>query len=365
MRIGFAKIEITPSLPVTLGGYEHRKREADNLHTPLYARCMTGESEGTQFAFISLDLLGIDHALREEVCAIGVERFGMHPQQISLIATHTHSAIDGIPDVLHKGLWTEDMTHIPTAYRQELVSLIVLGIEQSLASRREATMQWSVATCNDFASNRRDALAEAESVVYWLRVSDPYSNETLGGLLHFSCHPTVIGWEESVISGDFPGVAVAALEETYKGSVFLYANGAAGDISTRFTRQGSDSVEAERMGNHLVGSLQTSRPIPSLSRYTFLRDESPRLLDQRTGEWLVGYQQWIELGGMRLWLVPGEIFSSYARAATMNNQLIIGYANGYIGYIPDEQAWDLAGYEVEVCRISREDCRLFLQYARE
>ncbi|NQX60152.1 neutral/alkaline non-lysosomal ceramidase N-terminal domain-containing protein [Paenibacillus qinlingensis] len=365
MKIGFGKMDITPRLPVTLGGYEHRNRQADSVHSKLYARCMAGESNGIRFAMISLDLLGLDQSLRKSVCELAAEQFGISAREISLIATHTHAAIDGIPNVLHKGLWTADEAHVPTDYCERLVTWIGLAIQQALSNMREAAMQWSVSTCSDFASNRRDTTVEADAEVYFLHVYDSDSCETFGGFLHFTCHPTVIGPDEVVVSSDYPGAAIAALERMYDGGIFLFANGAAGDISTRFTRKGSDSKEAERLGNQLVGSLQSSQPIASSSRYLYVKDESFQLRDQRSGEMLQVYLQWIDLGGMRLWLIPGEVFSSYAKLAKGHNQLIVGYANGYIGYIPDEQAWEIGGYEVDVGRLSKEDCMLFLRYAVE
>jgi hypothetical protein len=35
--------------------------------------------------------------------------------------------------------------------------------------------------------------------------------------------------------------------------------------------------------------------------------------------------------------------------------LIVGYANDYIGYLPDEPAWAEGGYEVEVSRLTADE----------
>lgn len=357
MKIGFARMDITPPLPCVLGGYIKRSKPADRMHSPLFCRCMAGADHGAHFGIISLDLLGVDARLRDEICRRLREVMPIEPERISILATHTHSAIDGVPDFLHKGLWTVESDHIPVLYRQQLVEMIVSCMTAASNAAREARLQWLKTECPGIAGNRRDATKAVDHEVHLLKVYDTDSSQVAGGMLHFACHPTVIGPEENVISADFPGAALEELERQFEGSIFLFANGAAGDISTRYTRQGSDPEEAERVGKRLFKSLHhlEEMPIPEAG---YRVSVIPIVFKDRwNGNQVQSMLQRIELGGMQLWMVPGELFSSYAMELKERDRrnLLIGFANDYIGYIPDEEAWETGGYEVDVSRLRPDD----------
>ncbi|MCD9022421.1 neutral/alkaline non-lysosomal ceramidase N-terminal domain-containing protein [Cohnella silvisoli] len=360
MKMGFAKTDITPSLPCYLGGYELRKEAATAVHRPLYCRTMAGDDDGIRFAIVCLDLLGIDKRLRDDVCAAVEKTAGIHADRITLIASHTHSAIEGIPDILHQGLWMAGSgAHVPHTYRRQIVDTIAADARSAIERAREASIRWFRADCPGIAGNRRKQGDWADSRLHWMKAFAADSNELMGGLLHFACHPTVIGPEAGVISSDFPGVLQAELEADYNG-VFLFANGAAGDISTRFTRQGAGPLEADRIGRVLLSALEGAESIggepsaypsysSSLIPFAFT--------DRKTGGLIRTDLQMATLGGMILWLVPGEPFASVARNLMERrpDHLVVGFANDYIGYIPDVQSWPKGGYEVEVSRIGIED----------
>lgn len=357
--MGFAKTDITPPLPCRLGGYESRQGAAVAVHRPLYCRTMAGEEEGVRFAIVSLDLLGIDKRLRDEVCIAAEKAVGIPADRITLIASHTHSAIEGIPDVLHKGLWTGSRAHVPQSYRRQLVDTITSDLRRAVDCAREAHIRWFRADSPGIAGNRRNKDAWADSRLHAMRAFSCDSNELMGGMLHFPCHPTVIGPEAGVVSPDFPGILQQELEKD-SGCVFLYANGAAGDISTRFTRQGSSPMEADRIGRLLLSALERAESIDR--EPTAYPSYSSSLIpfafsDRKTGGLIRTELQIAALGGVTLWLVPGEPFSSIARDLMERrpNHLVVGFANDYIGYIPDAQSWPEGGYEVEVSRIGFDD----------
>jgi hypothetical protein len=81
-------------------------------------------------------------------------------------------------------------------------------------------------------------------------------------LFDYACHPTVLGHANLEYSADFPAatrrVIRAALTETdgvETPPVVVFLQGAAGDVSTRFTRRGATFAEADRQGAMLAGSL--------------------------------------------------------------------------------------------------------------
>src|SRR5512140_3611793 len=56
LRAGFAKIDITPNLPVKLYGYSSRKAYSEGVHDQLYARAVVFDDGSNKVVFVSSDL---------------------------------------------------------------------------------------------------------------------------------------------------------------------------------------------------------------------------------------------------------------------------------------------------------------------
>ncbi len=53
-----AKVDITPTKPVTLSGYSGRKELPQGVHDPLSARVLVFEQDGKRLVLVSSDLIG-------------------------------------------------------------------------------------------------------------------------------------------------------------------------------------------------------------------------------------------------------------------------------------------------------------------
>src|SRR3989442_13784518 len=62
LRPGLAKIDVTPTQPVKLAGYESRKEPSQGVHDPLGARAVAFESNGRHLVLVSLDNVGFSAA---------------------------------------------------------------------------------------------------------------------------------------------------------------------------------------------------------------------------------------------------------------------------------------------------------------
>ena len=80
-------------------------------------------------------------------------------------------------------------------------------------------------------------------------------------LLDFACHPTTYGPENLLWSADWPGAARTALGRDV---VVGYLQGAAGDVSPRFTRQGRGAAEVSRLGGLLAAQVGDALAKPGL-----------------------------------------------------------------------------------------------------
>jgi hypothetical protein len=220
-------------------------------------------------------------------------------------------------------------------------------------------------------------------------------------LVHFACHPTILGAENRLVSADFPGALrreVAELAGRGDAPVVLYVNGAAGDVSTRFTRRGQDVTEVERIGkrlamaagdalaaaNPLLGSLRhgsasvrlsprrggmtaadtttherfvPEREAPDVSaamqRIAVTRAQGETMREALTAlpsaaiPSTLRIDAWM-LDDLALVGVPAELFVSLGRqieGPAPGKTLILGYANGYSGYLADQAAHRAGTYE--------------------
>jgi len=59
LRAGYAKVDITPTGPVDLGGYDLRGTPSDGIYDRLYARALIFEASGVRVAFVEADVIGI------------------------------------------------------------------------------------------------------------------------------------------------------------------------------------------------------------------------------------------------------------------------------------------------------------------
>jgi hypothetical protein len=227
-----------------------------------------------------------------------------------------------------------------------------------------------------------------------------------GILINHACHPTVLGPSNRLISADFPGAALEVIRDAVGERVWAaYAQGAAGDVSCRFTRRAQTFDEVRRLGGLvaeaallvadkaepaedvplMVSSRSVALPIRSFPPHeeTGLRlreararveelirsgPEHGRLrLAQSLVEGYTAEQQLAErralleteaevtairIGDVAVVAAPGELFTSVGRAirqrSPFDRTMVVGYAGGDVGYVPDREAYETGGYEALV-----------------
>ncbi|MGH8883243.1 MAG: hypothetical protein ACRD0P_38860, partial [Stackebrandtia sp.] len=242
------------------------------------------------------------------------------------------------------------------------------------------------------ATNRNDPAAPIDRRLTLIRLLG--TDGTLVGLLwHTGVHPTVLGPDNLQYSADLPGEVRRRLRRRDEPVMFL--NGPAGDVSSRFVRRSRDGAELERLGGLLYEALPpTRRPIalaPVMGaerrlavraahhdskqteqlRKRTLRNLQPQGLTggerRRLESVLEGLArlnrhqqddveaevQVVRLGDLVVAAVPGELVSALSRMRTKQpgvTLLLVGYANGYLGYLTEPRS-DETTYETLVSRV--------------
>ena len=407
MKAGFSRVKVTPPIGTAMTGFGFRDIDPSGckgVHDDLFARALYLSHGGEDVLIMGFDLLFFS---REETDrfkgAIGRE-LNLASHQIFMNTSHTHTG----PKV---GSWNYMPTDI--LYLQFLEDSIVQAACESKDSMREVTL-WAGETMSDLPMNRRKPLPSGiidfapypDGVVYGnipFCLFKDMSGKPVNLLFSASTHPSTIkGNERSYyVSADYPGIAMAELDN-YLGSVgSLFLQGAAGDSKPTAIGRGEeyfrpgDWPDVEKAGTTvsdavkeaieagltpvepdlITDSIEMAWPIVeprSRSEYLDVIEKPPVHSESIP----VGMKRWaqemidlidrgfglpdavpitahgVKLGkGLRLIGIEGEIVAElghlindfYADGITFP----MGYTDGAQLYLPTSKMLDEGGYEVE------------------
>lgn len=380
-RAGAAILPFPVMVGTPLAGYAGREGPATGTLDELTIGALVLGHGVEQLAIVAADVAAVDAALVAEVG----EAAGLGPGEVVLAASHTHSGPAGVVDRLHPA----DPGQLDPALRARFVATAAKVVRSAFAAAEPVGLTFGQAAVAGVAANRIDPdwpFDDRVSVLAaWREDGSP-----VAALVHFACHPTILPVASRVVSADFPGAMRAHLASSMAiggdAPVVLFANGAAGDVSTRHTRRGQDAAEVERVGMEVAlaagEALRASRPVdgdlthaqvgvrltprtvggnPSdaaqavadhADRAAVTRAQGAAMLAALGGPGVVvpatvTVAGW-RLGELVLVAVPGELSSSLGQeiaAARGGPTLVVGYANGYVGYLPDLAAHRVGSYE--------------------
>jgi hypothetical protein len=391
-QLGVAKLDITPRKPLPLAGFAARQGPSEGVSHPLFVRAFfftpDGPDDGERRALIvSADLLGWGQdrlpALRQQLR----ERWNLGEEQVVLSATHTHCGPQTSVRLV-SSVGTPDPDYI-----EYLEAQLFAAIEQAHANREPVTIERGAGT-SDISINRRRLVDGAmlmapnpdgptDPAVTVLRFRTA-AGGTKGVLVHYTCHPTITA--DRLVSGEFPGVAMAEIEETLGGgAVAAYLQGTCGDIKVALLdgdtfKRGHDA-DVRAVGHRLAGTVlgvldgqmqmladrplggqHTSvdlpiQPPPAREQLEALRDE-PGII----GEWSTLLLRTAQpptaitldltrldlADGLSLLAMNGEIsvaFGLFVKERSGGRVLPVGYSNGAVGYVVTAAQVAEGGYE--------------------
>jgi len=336
-----AKVDITPPVGALMDGYVDRPGASSEIHDRLYSRALVLRMDGRTAAIVSCDLCWLGSAtlsdVRKKAEPLGVD-------EVLLAATHTHSG-PAVADFI------VGPTALGTDYVLSLPDLIADSIESATEKLRPVTGDVSVGSAA-LSVNRRVGSLPVDPAVVTLTFRDELG-KPVAGVLNYSCHPTVLGPANRQISADYAGRVAELMEESQGGSfVSLFLNGACGDVNPStcdgYLCDGTfDDVSA--MARRLAEASRDSSGAKPLDcgELGFDRSRIGPLPPLGLSVELTA----INLGGVALLGVPGELFAStglWLRKQLSPRSLVIaGFANGYAGYFPTQDAFERRDYETK------------------
>lgn len=393
-----APLPIDPGTP--LGGYMARTSGATGTLDPLQIGVLRLETRGRALTLVTVDAIGVDGVLRDRIAGAA----GLPPETVLLAASHTHSGPQGIVRRLHP---IEPDTG-DAAIRERVVTLAASCIEHARTTMEPVTLGLATADASGAWANRNDSAGPVDSRLRLLTTQrGDGSFQAIVALT--TCHPTVLGAESTIVSADLSGGirrAIAALPAA-QGAPVLSLTGAAGDTSTRFTRQMATPSEIDRLATiatrGVPRALATPTPIgaddtslrhqqativlPSFRedlaadpdaevnaaeaalraveaagnapgsaalRQAITRHQGAILRARMAGDdgatpATIAADAWSLAATTALIALPVELFASLGarieRESPYAATLVVAYANGYAGYVADAAAWDAGTYE--------------------
>lgn len=240
---GFSRVPITPARSMRMAGFDQRTQLSEGVHDELYASCLVLKTPEGSLVMVSLDILGVDEPLSDAIRARIRETGGESGEcEIFVCATHNHSGPSGI---------FRGRTNYDAAYVDYLVRQSTESFREAMDSLEPSQVTGGTVPVADIASRRNNPTDRSPLLCGWLGIENRRDKIRV---VNFPCHMTVLNEANRFFSRDM----LLGVQEEFSRrgiSALLYINGAAGDISTRFTKRDSSFEEARRLGRMLAQNV--------------------------------------------------------------------------------------------------------------
>lgn len=237
LKVGFARVDITPPTGISIGGY-YVERIADGVLDPLEINATAVSAGGKTIVFLAVDHCGIEMDLADSYKDAVCQKTGLEKSAVVITATHTHTA---------PHLKTEKGNEAVPAYVDFVRGKIGDAAAFAIEDLKPAKMGYKVGQAPNVAFVRRFTMKDG-SVRTNPGVGNPDIAAPLGDvdervnvirfdregadsivIINFGNHPDVVGGCK--LSADWPGFARRILERSLPGVKSLFINGAQGDVN--------------------------------------------------------------------------------------------------------------------------------------
>jgi hypothetical protein len=384
LKAGVSRANITPPVGTIANG----GKPSIGVATELYAKALVFDDGQTKAALVTVDVILLGKQVVAETRARIEEMTGIPGAHVMFGASHTHSgAVTTMRD-----RWS--VIEHDKSYVDQLVAKMAGAVAEANLNLSEARIGAGEGVA-DAAINRWISTPEGakwapnpeapvDNALSVLRVDDT-DGRPLAALVNYAAHASVMSWGQ-FFAADYPGFLQSVVEKVYDDKLtVLFANGASGDTKIKWLKKKEDGSndfayggmeDARRWGTVLAGeAVKTLEQIrtekvgdlrvaskeiefPMLSLPTIEEVEAELEAKRKKGEdatWeertlaslragnaptaITGEIQVMRIGpDIILAAIPGELFAEVGlkmkEQAACKHLFIVGYANGYVGYLP-------------------------------
>ena len=363
LRAGVAKVDITPPADTPVVGHV---RPTTVVGDPIRAGVLLLANEQTRAAIVTLDLISASTPMVEALRDAIADPTQTPRENILVAVSHNHSGPG----------WSRE-----TPWSREMIAKIGAAAAKAAKEMRPVSVGYGEDQI-DFNINRRKVIngravvrlnpeGPCDHRVKVLRFDDGRSLEPMTVLMHAVCHPCVFTWGDKLtppfpygypkISADFPGEAQSFVQMVYGPKTqAMFLQGCAGDIrpnlpgvpyrcgneaDIKWTGRSLGCAVVRAADRNVVreelAKRKTIYPLKCVSSVIELPGKKEKLACE---------MQALRIGDYLLLTIPGEPMVEYGfqiekAIADRAIPIVIGYANGNLGYICTAESHKYGGYE--------------------
>ena len=401
-KAGVAKVKITPSHFMWMSGYGGRTVPADGKLTDIWAKALVlRDPTGREAVLITADLIGIGAESTQVIAAALQKNHGLARSQFAIATSHTHTgpALSDNLVPLHYLRAPADEAARIAQYTIQLRSMLIEVVAAAYKTIQPVSLTWGNGNCTVAVNRRNNTEANVPQLRIAGELKGPFDHDVpvlavrdanfklKTVVFGYACHSTVLSFTKW--SGDYPGFAQAALEETNPGVTAMFWAGCGADqnplprrtveLAQTYGHRLATAVDSVLQGRmqKVVGSLRTQYreiqgrtavPNTPTELESIRRDgnqyEKPYaqyLLNQLDNNnalpqtYAYPIQTW-HLGNNVQWIfLGGEVVVDYAITIKQGAQptspyrnpaiWVAGYSNDVMAYIPSLRVLREGGYE--------------------
>lgn len=254
MRAGAAQVDITPAKGIQIGGDIGRRRPAETIADPLYARALVLDDGHKRLCIVALDLISISDACAERIRQEAARRCGFERDAVLVHAIQTHAApgMGGVVEDRAQPWVTDDLWWLfneDPRYQQPAFEGVLRAIEQAHTQLQPVGVSIGRRTDGRVAFNRRFVMRDGQGRCHpprcdpnILHCEGPIDPEVavmvlrrpcgqgVAAVLHHTCHPCHF-YPLTVVSAGWPGAwCDAVAKQLGPGTVALVLNGFCGNV---------------------------------------------------------------------------------------------------------------------------------------
>ncbi len=368
LKVGAAKIDITPPIGCNMAGYSGRDRGSETIADALYAKALVFDDGDTQVVIITTDLIGVEAIFVDHVRQTIEAGTGIPASNVMVSCSHTHfgpevrasraTSPDNPKNRVYVDMLVQQLTTVTQLAQQRLQPARV-GAGQGIAdqvsyNRHTIRPDGSAQTSFRLPDPNSDlTLGTYDSTVRVLRV-ESITGALAASLIHFACHPVTTTDRMYTISADYPGYAMEMVEKG-EGGTCLFGLGCAGNI-VPIQREGRyPRMIGRTIGGEAIKVLQWVKTSDRAKVRVMHQKHSLQLKEVIDGKITEEIDlQCVAVGSIYFIGLPGEIFVEIGfdivDRAQRDNLFVMSMTNGSIGYIPVEIAYKQGGYEANSSR---------------
>lgn len=376
LKAGLGVADITPPLGVEMSGYGYYlNRKCTGVLSNIFSKALVLDDGETKVAVVANDLIGVDKDITARTRELVGAETDIPPHSVLLANSHTHA---GPATIFLRGCGEVDQPYVEMLTRM-MVSAVIMAND----ALEPVTSRLGSAHLDNLSHNRVVAGGPIDpevGVISFYRED----GKPLAFLTNFSAHAVTLGGSNTEISPDYPGAAADIIESVFPGAKMLFLQGSCGDVNPRVrdTAHAGTLFAGEILKTIAISeemeditldarSKEIELPVipPDKSDVKQVLDENKPKLEKAQGGELIEARfltdwaenmlkkpdetklkteiQTIRIGNVVLACNPSELFTEFALKIKERSPFVtlnVGYANDFIGYIPDKGDFERQGY---------------------